>query len=705
FETTVFSEVVNSNLTMRGWFIVNGPGVLNITSSNIVFLGKNASDSNITAMPGSILRLLDGTVIEGSGQPFYIVSEGNLLARNSTIIGGGEVGGAAALCVNGVAGVVSNVTFRDCGLALAVGGRDTTVRNSAFIMNRQSVLLNGALRLSIIDCSFSLSNTSWDIQGNFTYALRITGCDFEGGGRVNMSMLLVSPKEEDATLVMTNVTISNYNLWGLQDEHFGSTTMTGCVLVNANITLGQWANDGVTINGLRSDHSDVELGSAGFTLADCVFINASFRVHANSGGSLLTRCRFTGSYANGAAALEVDGSIHLTLRDLDLTDVDVGIRVSGGSEISVSGLILYNATGTAVEVNGSIVRLEACRLRGLKGSGVKVWNVGSRLEFRNGTIMAEVGRIGHDVDASNGGDAWLLNTTFDRTSVISTGAGRVEVLWHLTVEPVLPWGGVLMDPDFLSVGDAIGIEVVNISNADDVLHLFEFGEEDGVRTLRTPHLFNVSDIQVGVRYSGAHIIDASRHLVIDLLDVASPVARAGPDQVENEDQVVTLNASYSSDNDPTFQLTGSFRWSFDEYGNQVVLNGALVKYGFSVPGKFWVNLTVWDTAGNVGTDTVIIQVRDRTPPVIWFDGNVTVDEDDWYIFDASATTDNDPFFDFTTGTFLWSIDLGTDVLERDTATFGHAFPDPGNYSGSISVFDKAGNMAREDLWIYVLDIS
>ena len=253
--------------------------------------------------------------------------------------------------------------------------------------------------------------------------------------------------------------------------------------------------------------------------------------------------------------------------------------------------------------------------------------------------------------------------------------------------------------------DAIGIEVVNTSNADDVLQLFEFGEEDGVRTLQTPHTFNVSDIQVGVRYSGAHTIDASRHLVVDLLDVASPVARAGPDQVENEDHVITLNASYSSDNDPTFHLTGSFRWSFDEYGNQVVLNGAVVKYGFSVPGKFWVNLTVWDTAGNVGTDTVIIQVRDRTPPVIWFGGNVTVDEDEWYIFDASATTDNDPFFDFTTGTFLWSIDLVTEVLERDTATFGHAFPDPGNYSGSISVFDKAGNMALEDFWIHVLDIT
>jgi len=705
YQVTAFSQIVNSNCSMRGWYTVSTTGVLNVTASHITFTGMDALDCRIVAALGSTLRLLDGTVLDGTDVPFSVVAEGNLRVRNANITGGGELGGKAALAASGAVVAVTNTTFSDCGLALSLGGADPMVRDCVFEGNRQSVLLVSVQRPRFIGCTFSASNTSWDIQGNFSTNLQITSCHFEGGDIVPMAMFLQSPSGPKASLVITDVTISNYTVWGLQDDHFGSIIMTDCVVTNADLNLGTLSTDSVSLSDLTIVESKVEVGPAGFIVSDCTFHRASFHAHDNTGGSLLSRCTFTGSYGPDLASVHMDGSIQITVRDLDLTDVAVGIWVSGGSEITASGIILNGAASTALEVNGSIVRLEACRLRGLEGTGIRVWNAGSRVEFRNGTIQANAGRTGHDVDASNGGDAWLLNTTFDRTSVQSTGAGRVEVLWHVTVEPSLPWGGVLWDPDFLTVVDASGEEVVNRSRADSIMRLYEFSEVDGTRTLRTPHTFNVSDAREGVSYSGEHIIDASDHLLIDLLDVANPAARGGPDQVVAEDLKVTLNASSSSDNDPTFQMTGSFRWSFDEHGNNVVLEGMVVSYVFSVPGKYRVNLTVWDLAGNIGTDNVIIQVRDVTPPVIRFGGNVTVEEDDWYIFDASGTTDNDPVFDFTTGTFLWKIDLGTGVLERDTATFGHAFPEPGNFSGTLSVWDKAGKMAREEFWVHVMDIT
>jgi hypothetical protein len=705
FETSVDSEIVNSSCTHRGWYTVMATGTLNITGSRIHFLGWNSTHSGMKSFLGSTLRFLSGTVVEGTDVPFHVTAVGGLVVRASTIMGGGELGGKAAMGSSGAAAVIVNVTFQDCALALSLTGPDPTVQDCVFENNRQSILLDGVLRLRIIGCTFTRSNSSWDIQGNFTSNLQITDSTFEGGNTVPMSMWLESPKTMASVLTLTNLSVSNYTRWGLQDDHRGTVRMIGCVFTDANVSTGVDASDGVTVTDLLMVGSLLDIGEGGFFVNDSAFINSSFHVHANSRGSLLTACTFTGGPAPGDPTILVDGSLQVTFRELDLKDVDVGLFISGGSEVAASGITLDGAAGTAIEVDGSIVRMEGCRLGGLMGSGVQVMNVGSRLEFRNGSIQAELGRTGHDVDASNGGDAWLLNTTFDRTSVLSTGAGRVEVLWHVTVEPVLPWGGVLWDPDFLTVVDASDTEVLNISTAEGQLRLYEFSEMDGVRTMRTPHTFNVSDVQEGVRYSGDQTINASRHLVLDLIDVASPVARAGPDQVVNENMKVTLTAASSSDNDPTFRQSGSFRWSFDEYGNQMVLNGDVVSYVFSVPGKFILNLTVWDVTGNMGTDSVIIQVRDTTPPVILFTGNVTMDEDEWYIFDALGTTDNDPSFDFTTGTFLWRVLIGTDTQIWETASFGHAFANPGNYSGTLSVWDRAGNMAIEEFWVRVKDIT
>jgi hypothetical protein len=60
------------------------------------------------------------------------------------------------------------------------------------------------------------------------------------------------------------------------------------------------------------------------------------------------------------------------------------------------------------------------------------------------------------------------------------------VLWFVTVEPSLPWGGSLSTPEYLVITDATGEEVINTSLADQVMRLYEFTDEDGDRTWRTP---------------------------------------------------------------------------------------------------------------------------------------------------------------------------------------------------------------------------
>ncbi|MCK4969772.1 MAG: right-handed parallel beta-helix repeat-containing protein, partial [Thermoplasmata archaeon] len=676
------SELVNSSARFLGWFTVYQGGSLNISHGNLTFLGLSSSDSGISSSLLSVLRIVNGSRLWGGGSlaPYSVRSEGSLVVQSSAFHGGGVVGRAAALEALGDAAAIGNVTFADCELALRLEGSLPVLRNCIFRDNRQSLLMNGTSRPELIGCDFTSSVALWEMRGTFSSSLVIRGCSFEGAGLVPMAMLLESVVGERPILILSNVTVSNYTVWGLEDLHAGSLLMVDCSLSYANVSTGVLATNSVTMRRVQVTQGVVIIGPGGFIVSDCAFTNGTFKVHDNSGGSRISDSTFNGCPSWDLACLDIDSSLFITITDLDLSSSQVGLRVRGGSEVSVKGCTFDGVIGSALEVNGSIIHLEDCSVTDLRGTGIRAYHVGSRVEMRNCTIQAIPGRTGYDVDATDGGDVWLLNTTLNRTSVLSTGGGRVEVLWFVTVEPSLPWGGTLSTPEYLIVTDVTGEEVINTSLADQIMRLYEFTDEDGDRTWKTPHEITIDDTREGVSYQGNHFVNRSSHFVLDLIDVKAPVARAGIDQVVDENLVVTLNGAGSSDNDPSFHRTGLFRWSFDEGGVEVVLIGDEAKYVFSVPGKYRINLTVTDAAGNVGTDAMIVLVNDRTPPVIRFTGNVTVDEDVLFFFDGTATTDNNPTFDTHVGTFLWIIDVGDKILSWDTSSFGYTFTDPGNYT-------------------------
>ena len=101
----------------------------------------------------------------------------------------------------------------------------------------------------------------------------------------------------------------------------------------------------------------------------------------------------------------------------------------------------------------------------------------------------------------------------------------------------------------------------------------------------------------------------------------------------------------------------------------------------------------------------MVTILDVTVPDIRFEGNVTLDEDTTHVFDASATTDNDPGFNASNGRFHWEIDLSDGTLVRELAAFGYEFTRPGNYSGFLEVTDIGDNLARVDFWVLVRDIT
>jgi parallel beta-helix repeat protein len=95
-----------------------------------------------------------------------------------------------------------------------------------------------------------------------------------------------------------------------------------------------------------------------------------------------------------------------------------------------------------------------------------------------------------------------------------------------------------------------------------------------------------------------------------ILDTQKPVAAAGEDLNILTNEKVVFNASESYDNYGIVNYT----WRFIEYGGDKIVRGEkVVEYTFEYSGYYEVVLEVKDEAGNVGTDSVWIDV---TAPIL-----------------------------------------------------------------------------------------
>jgi hypothetical protein len=89
-----------------------------------------------------------------------------------------------------------------------------------------------------------------------------------------------------------------------------------------------------------------------------------------------------------------------------------------------------------------------------------------------------------------------------------------------------------------------------------------------------------------------------------ILDQESPFARAGPDININEGEILLLNGSLSSDN----YGISSYEWKFNYNGTLKIFTGKLNLFKFEYSGIYAITLTVTDLAGNIGSDTFIVNV-------------------------------------------------------------------------------------------------
>jgi PKD repeat protein/nitrous oxidase accessory protein NosD len=181
---------------------------------------------------------------------------------------------------------------------------------------------------------------------------------------------------------------------------------------------------------------------------------------------------------------------------------------------------------------------------------------------------------------------------------------------------------------------------------------------------------------------------------VTVRDTEPPSVDAGRDVAVDQGDPVDLDGTSSSDNVDIAAWT----WTFVYDGRTVTRSGPYFSYTFDIPGQYAVTLTLVDIEGNMGTDTVLVNVRDTMGPMALAGEDIVTDQHVKVTFDAGSSTDNVAVAGWT-----WTFDYGgsTETLEGEQATF--TFDLAGTYSITLTVLDAAGNSAADELVVTVTD--
>ncbi len=191
-----------------------------------------------------------------------------------------------------------------------------------------------------------------------------------------------------------------------------------------------------------------------------------------------------------------------------------------------------------------------------------------------------------------------------------------------------------------------------------------------------PGVYNVT-----LTISDAQGNSATDIVMITVVDSTWPAANAGPDQVVEEDTLVALNGSASSDNVGII----TYVWTFTD-GTPQTMFGMSPSYLFETPGVYAVTLNVTDAEGHFTTDTVMITVQDITPPLIDIGSYGTIVENVPVNLDASRSIDNVAIVDY-----LWNFGDGTSE-NSSIPSVVHTYTKPGVYVIALTIADNAGNV-------------
>jgi PKD repeat protein len=177
-------------------------------------------------------------------------------------------------------------------------------------------------------------------------------------------------------------------------------------------------------------------------------------------------------------------------------------------------------------------------------------------------------------------------------------------------------------------------------------------------------------------------------------DLVKPVSVAGDDVYIDQHESVQFNGSLSTDNVRVVNWT----WKFTYSGTDHTYHGTTFSFTFDEAGVYIVTLTVTDSAGHRGSDSLNVTVRDITSPTCDAGPNRYTTQHET-LFISGTASDNVAITNWT-WTFMYRGNLET--LSGRTPFF--TFDDAGDYNLTLTVFDEAGNNASDWMIAHVRDI-
>ncbi len=293
---------------------------------------------------------------------------------------------------------------------------------------------------------------------------------------------------------------------------------------------------------------------------------------------------------------------------------------------------------------------------------------------------------------------WGINTTFNiNEGLFLDGLSWAKRSWYTDIEVTTNVASPLAGA-FVDASDKFGTAYINgTTGADGFLRLNLV--DDQWRDATTAIHYNPYDIMANAPGVGTasrtYSFYAYVHLVLVIDDVDGPIADAGPDQVVDEDTVVLLDGTNSTDN-VKIQF---YRWTFVDQGVPQSLIGPTQTYVFTEPGVYTITLEVEDWSNPPATDTVQITVLDATSPVADAGPDQVVPSGTMVLFNGSGSTDNVGVVNYT-WTFTYN---GTPVvLYGVNPTF--VFVTPGDYVVILNVLDNASNGGADNVVVTVVDM-
>ena len=235
-------------------------------------------------------------------------------------------------------------------------------------------------------------------------------------------------------------------------------------------------------------------------------------------------------------------------------------------------------------------------------------------------------------------------------------------------------------------------------NVDTLEHVWEFvydGYPENLPGETATFTFHIS----GIYPITLKVVDAEGNrgtdtLNVTVIDITPPTAEVGPDVTSNQNDVLTLDGTKSSDNVGIVNYT----WTFEYDNSEQCVFGPRFRFAFNVVGNYTVTLRVTDAVNLWDEDTVRVRVIffDSERPRAEAGDDIIINATEIAFFNGVGSSDNVGIENYT---WLFFYDGRLVRLYGPETSF--IFEVSGNYTITLRVTDHEGNIAFDVLNITV----